>query len=115
MGVGENGEFRVEGEEENDDDDLLEKEMEAIKKRKRAEDESSVDSLMGESPMKYQLDGVNDDEIIDKITKKKSPKKRKELQVSKKLLSPGQASSKQNLSESKKPPLSNSKQQQRSA
>lgn len=34
------------------------------------DDESSVDSLMAESPTKYQLnhDGTNEDEIIDRIT-----------------------------------------------
>ena len=40
--------------------------------------ESSVDSLMAESPGKYQLDrlGDNEDEIIANVTKKKVPIKR---------------------------------------
>lgn len=42
------------------------------------DDESSVDSLMAESPGKYQLDqlGDNEDEIIANVTKKKVPVKR---------------------------------------
>lgn len=42
------------------------------------DEESSVDSLMAESPGKYQIDhsGANEDDIIDKVTRKKVPKKK---------------------------------------
>lgn len=42
------------------------------------DDESSVDSLMAESPGKYQIDqlGDNEDEIIANVTRKKVPVKR---------------------------------------
>ncbi len=43
--------------------------------------ESSIDSLMAESPGKYQIDqyGQNEDEILANITKKKVPVKRAHL------------------------------------
>lgn len=82
-----------------DDEDLIDRELrmmrKAAKRRKRGEagpgdgqileedednddQESSVDSLMAESPGKYQLDqlGDNEDEIIANVTKKKIPVKR---------------------------------------
>ena len=40
--------------------------------------ESSIDSLMAESPGKYQIDqnGDNEDEVLANVTKKKVPIKR---------------------------------------
>ena len=98
--MGEDGEFKVDGDGEDrveDDEDMIENELKSLKKGKKGSrkkrtvvqpdgsileeehdgSESSVDSLMADSPGKYQLDGnANEDDIIDKITRQKIPKKK---------------------------------------
>ena len=73
-----------------DDEDLIDRELKAMRKsgRKRKHlqdgqileeegDDSSVDSLMAESPAKYALNkNLNENDMIDKVTQKKVPKKR---------------------------------------
>jgi hypothetical protein len=57
--------------------------------------ESSVDTMMADSPGKYQLGGeFGDDDIIDRVTKKKIPRKKpgqKGDVSSRKKVSPGRS------------------------
>lgn len=95
------GDFKVHGEKPVDDDEeMIERELKEIKKSKKKnrrvnadgsiveedndDGESSMDSLMADSPGKYHLNANNEDMIIDRVTKQKIPKK-KNAQINSKL------------------------------
>lgn len=110
--MGDEGEFKVNQNQKvvDDDEDVVEKEMKSIKKKgkgrgkaKEDEDTSSVDSLMADAPGQYQLDSntQNEDEIIDRVTKMKVPKKRGEGSPNRRVSSKGRS---QNRSQNASPP-----------
>mmetsp|Transcript_42288 Transcript_42288/g.30961 ORF Transcript_42288/g.30961 Transcript_42288/m.30961 type:complete len:263 (-) Transcript_42288:15-803(-) len=88
LNMAEEGVFKVqEGARIDDDEAAIDKELNQLKKEKRRrkkeggqvvqeeDEESSVDSLMAESPGKLQ---VEDEELIDQVTKKKIPRKKRQ-------------------------------------